>query len=684
MCGEERAPSWQQEYYARQAEQPSSVFEAPVTRRRAIKLGAAGFFGSMLLSACTQQHPEGTTLRAAIDNGEGSLDAFGRRVKLDDELPEKSDEDMVPYVGIEYVVQPGQTLEDVAKIFFTDTAVGVQSVVAASGIADPAAVTEGAQLRVWITDPVTAKYSMDVTPLDMEAEHNLPAEGVAILSGLHMNDTDVPIPAGEEVVLPRQRGVREHEKVYIVQPGETTYDAIAEKNQVDPSLMRAMNAILDGDFQPGQVVAMPLPDHPALQPEVPPPAPVPDVLKENPAPPSKELPGPERLKQYVSIYKPFADHVREKYGVPVAVTLAMAQHESDYGSSELAVNAYNFHGLKANNGWKGEVYEKETREELPEDVYLKEKAAGRIVRSRGKNKYGKYDVDVMANFRKFPSVAEGFLGYGEKLKSEGNYPDAFDYPDDPLKFFEKLIDDNGPKYATDSEYQENVRARIKAVQAVLGEQSKPPEQPPAPEADSPLGRIEAVRLTVEGYNAFVETLDKSYIPKLKGERSFNPARNGVKQGKLQKGILHFTAGRSKTVDAFINVMTVQSLGVQFWTSPEGKVYQLMELSGRASHCPPFNDTSIGNEVEAIDQKAITTKQYEGLAYSMVYAMKEGGISFDNETADNPDRFIWGHAERRAIDIKLGRIKPSKARSDFPVAETRAMQQKIVELGKLLG
>lgn len=50
--------------------------------------------------------------------------------------------------------------------------------------------------------------------------------------------------------------------------------------------------------------------------------------------------------------------VREsiQYGIPASIKLAQAIIESNWGTSELAVNANNYFGIKCKNEWQGETY----------------------------------------------------------------------------------------------------------------------------------------------------------------------------------------------------------------------------------------------------------------------------------------------------------------------------------------
>ena len=80
----------------------------------------------------------------------------------------------------------------------------------------------------------------------------------------------------------------------------------------------------------------------------------------------------------------------QKTGILASVTAAQSILESGYGKSELALNALNLGGMKAElsgntwpSVWDGKIYRKETAEQRPDGSY----------------------ISIMADFRAYPSVA---------------------------------------------------------------------------------------------------------------------------------------------------------------------------------------------------------------------------------------------------------------------------------------
>jgi len=64
---------------------------------------------------------------------------------------------------------------------------------------------------------------------------------------------------------------------------------------------------------------------------------------------------PKHVKEFLRIALPLATSVEEEYGVPIALTLAVASYESGYGRSYNATERNNFFGVKSRkteSGWR--------------------------------------------------------------------------------------------------------------------------------------------------------------------------------------------------------------------------------------------------------------------------------------------------------------------------------------------
>ena len=135
-------------------------------------------------------------------------------------------------------------------------------------------------------------------------------------------------------------------------------------------------------------------------------------------------------------------------GILASVTVAQAILESAYGKSELALNALNLGGMKADlsgntwpSAWDGRIYQKETAEQLDDGSY----------------------ISIRENFRAYPSVSayladhsaylrgakngsarryEGIVGCKDyrmafQILKDGNYATSHDYVDKLCRVVEK-------------------------------------------------------------------------------------------------------------------------------------------------------------------------------------------------------------------------------------------------------
>lgn len=144
-------------------------------------------------------------------------------------------------------------------------------------------------------------------------------------------------------------------------------------------------------------------------------------------------------EKFIKKIGPLATADYQKTGVLASITIAQACLESAYGTSELAVNAHNYFGMKKNlsgNNWKSawdgkSVYAKRTGEEYQVGVH----------------------TTIVADFRKYPSLAKGLEDHslyltqaknGSKLRYAG-LKGCTDY-----KKAAQIIKDGG--YATSSTY----------------------------------------------------------------------------------------------------------------------------------------------------------------------------------------------------------------------------------------
>jgi|GEM_PF-43102 len=63
----------------------------------------------------------------------------------------------------------------------------------------------------------------------------------------------------------------------------------------------------------------------------------------------------EQVKKYITKYFPLAIAEQKRSGIPAAITLAQAIHETDAGRSDLMLRGNNHFGLKCKSDWKGDT-----------------------------------------------------------------------------------------------------------------------------------------------------------------------------------------------------------------------------------------------------------------------------------------------------------------------------------------
>lgn len=152
----------------------------------------------------------------------------------------------------------------------------------------------------------------------------------------------------------------------------------------------------------------------------------------------------DKVKAFLELMAPLAVMDMAKSGVLASVTIAQGILESAWGTSELAVNAKNYFGMKENlsgnmwpgTSWTGETYTKETKEQRKDGTVYK----------------------VTANFRKYQEAAQsvadhsayltGATAGSNKLRYEGLVGEK------DARTAVTIIKNGG--YATDTKYVQKV------------------------------------------------------------------------------------------------------------------------------------------------------------------------------------------------------------------------------------
>ena len=118
--------------------------------------------------------------------------------------------------------------------------------------------------------------------------------------------------------------------------------------------------------------------------------------------------------------------VKDKYGIPISATVAQSIYESNYGKSPLAVKYHNYHGIK-----------------VGEKKYKGDRASVKV------KEQGKY---IVADFRAYDSMRDGFLGYASFL-SRPRYKAAFG-THDGLSFVKTILRCG---FCPDSQYLNDIK-----------------------------------------------------------------------------------------------------------------------------------------------------------------------------------------------------------------------------------
>jgi len=610
-------------------------------------------------------------------------------IEQDDSTGERSESLSRGFSFTHTVDESDTSLTSIADCYFNDTELGVQSIIAANPqLTNPDVIHTGDKIRIWITSAESLLSSHDRSVADIADATGFDTTTIATLN--KVKATNDIIPSGTPIILPRQERLLDGETGVVVHQGDS-YSSIAAASKADIVFVQAANSMNAAKLQPGQIVVVPSGDRGPFSlgaPETP------ASETTDPTPPSADLPPEEQLRQFIESYGPYADAVEKQYHIPAALVLAVSYHESEYGRSSLARKANNFHGLKANGAWGNRpTFDKKTEEYYTKAQYDQAVAEGRTMEIIDTSD-GTYHVFIIDAFRKYDSAEDGFLGFGEKLSTEGNYPDAFE-TDDPYEFLSRLVDDNGPAYATDPNYYDVVSDKIRRVEQVIYEETitPTPENPPTDIEPSTEGAIEAVTLTPGGYESFKNSINTSFMDQAAAYDSYNPATNDIPQEASELFIWHFTTlyyngggnstgepiGDTADVLHFLSSTANSGVGIQWFIDRTGHTYQLTDPTTRTANIPPHSSVSTGVEIESDTQANITTEQYESAAYLAAYNI----MALDLLSGDKSlDEVLYGHAEIRAIDRLTD---PSLAgRSDFPAGESSLLRQKVAKLLSELG
>lgn len=158
--------------------------------------------------------------------------------------------------------------------------------------------------------------------------------------------------------------------------------------------------------------------------------------------------------KFLQKYAPAANVIARNWNIPPIVTLAQAALESGWGEK---APGYNFFGYTATNGYKGQKQLLKTVEyhTNPNVWYPVRISVTKIADN-------KYKYLVRRYFKCYSNAVDSFTDYAMLISNK--YNDAFDYVDDPERFF-TVIFNNG--YATSPAYHDLVLSVMKTMKKYL-------------------------------------------------------------------------------------------------------------------------------------------------------------------------------------------------------------------------
>lgn len=146
--------------------------------------------------------------------------------------------------------------------------------------------------------------------------------------------------------------------------------------------------------------------------------------------PEKEL----KVNRYINDYKELAVIEMYRSGIPASITLAQALHESQYGSSELAVNANNHFGIKCKSYWEGSRYHHKDDD------------------------YDKNGILLKSCFRAYNNVFDSYIDHSNFLMHTKHYQGLFKLDRSDYESWAKGLQMSG--YATDPNYAKKLISYI--------------------------------------------------------------------------------------------------------------------------------------------------------------------------------------------------------------------------------
>ena len=324
----------------------------------------------------------------------------------------------------------------------------------------------------------------------------------------------------------------------------------------------------------------------------------------------------EKLYHFIEKYKDAAlktaTEDTEK-PIPYEFILAVAAHESAYGTSDKAVHANNFFGITAKDGWDGEIYEAPTKEEVD----------GKLVATTRK-------------FRKYNSPEDCFKDFREKIyfkDSNGSYryADVIKYIKEggkDSKVIASLMNDSDEegelRWATDSEWHIGVQKLIGQIDTISDVKDKRTDV--APKIDGS-GKIVVDKIDFSGLSEESEVVNAQ----IEGFSSVNLERfNKYKKDGVKKigteGILE-KIGDTPDTQAYVEKAYKEEIPKE-------------ELEYLVLHLWANGVTTVPRSLIGNSHRATLSKQVLSWYNANNQASSSYMLSDDPDSADDPDLELW--------------------------------------------
>lgn len=586
----------------------------------------------------------------------------------DSQDPSSSINNSAGTFSIIHEVEGGQTLTTIAACYFSQSNIGVDSIKISNENINPDVIKPGDKIVVNITSATSIELDKAMAIDDFAAKTGYKSDIIKQINR---------IPDGVEEVqglvsLPFQQPITTDDSVEleIVHPGQTL-SAIARGAGISLLKLLDLNIVYGpdnpDDVKPGHLVLVPTKPNGVLPN---------DDSKETPKSPQQSL------RLFLDEYLEIATSISEKYNLPIDAILAQAVVESDYGTSQLAREANNLFGIKADNKWKGEIYKKYTREEVSKAELDKLKDKRNVIDIGN----GRYSVEIIQDFRKYKSKDDSFADYAVRIIKSGYYDDAAKVgKNNPKKFIDLLVDGRRPRYSTDGGYAQKIKTmidRITQAKKQADEGHTPDKSPDNPRGDW-AETIKSAELSLDGFKEFVASIDSSYMKLSSEEKNFS-SKNGVPSEPFEFFTWHFTdvyynkdgsnpkqkSGKNDPAKT-ITSMNNSGVGIRWFIDRDGKTYMFTGPNQRVAHIPPHSSVATGVEIESIGQENITKRQYEAAMYVALYELAIQGKLTEGLDLNS---VVRGHGEQRDKDRK--RNPKLNVRTDFLSDPSVAMRKKM--------